>query len=134
VYLLGLFVTPSSGIVLDRAGYLPTCVMALAMSACGLLLTVIHAIPAIILGLALFSSGVFVLQAAATAQTGIVAGRARSTAAGMYLTFYYTGGSLGAVIPAFVWTAWGWPGCVVLIFGVLVLALMLAWSSSQGER
>lgn len=131
VYLLGLVVTPSSGVVLDRAGYLPTCVMALAMSSCGLLLTLFHSIPAIILGLALFSSGVFVLQAAATAQTGEVAGKARSTAAGMYLTFYYTGGSLGATVPAFVWTAWGWPGCVGLIFGVLMLAFVLAWASSR---
>jgi YNFM family putative membrane transporter len=103
VYLLGLIVTPASGLVLDRAGYLPTCVMALAMSACGLLLTLPRVLPSIIVGLALFSSGVFVLQAAATAQTGVVAGKARSTAAGMYLTFYYTGGTLGAVLPAFVW-------------------------------
>ncbi len=131
VYLLGLIVTPASGAVLDRAGYLPTCVMALAMSASGLLLTLIPAIAAIIIGLALFSSGVFVLQAAGTAQTGVVAGKARSTAAGMYLTFYYTGGTLGAVLPAFVWSVWKWPGCVALIFAVLVVAFVLAWASSR---
>jgi predicted MFS family arabinose efflux permease len=134
VYLLGLIVTPASGSVLDRTGYLPTCMMALAMSSVGLLLTLIHAMPAIILGLALFSSGVFVMQAAATAQTGHVAGKARSTAAGMYLTFYYTGGTLGATVPAFAWALWGWPGCAGLILGVLMLAFCLALISSRGSR
>jgi multisubunit Na+/H+ antiporter MnhC subunit len=105
--------------------------MALVMSACGLLLTLPRAMPSIIIGLALFSSGVFVMQAAATAQTGVVAGKARSTAAGMYLTFYYSGGTLGAIMPAFVWSVWGWPGCVALIFAVLVMAFVLAWASSR---
>lgn len=131
VYLLGLFITPAAGRFMDRAGFLPTCVLALSMSSVGLLLTLPHHIWLIILGLALFSSGVFVLQAAATSQTGRVAGRARSAAAGLYVTFYYGGGSLGAVLPAWFWLTYGWPGCVGVLFAAGLLTFVLAWASSR---
>jgi len=68
-----------------------------------------------IAGLALFSSGVFVAQAAATVQTGAIAGRARSSAAGLYVTFYYLGGSAGATLTDWFWRWAAWPGCVALL-------------------
>ena len=74
--------------------------------------------PLIIAGLALFSSGVFIYQAVGTVQTGIVAGRARSSAAGLYVTFYYIGGSLGAIVTGWTWVADGWRSCVFLLMGV----------------
>ncbi|HYE26451.1 MAG TPA: MFS transporter [Clostridia bacterium] len=131
VYLLGLFVTPAAGKFMDRVGFLPTAVMALGMAAVGLLLTLPKNLPSIIAGLAVFSSGVFILQATATAQTGRVAGKSRSAAAGLYLTFYYGGGSLGAVLPGYVWLHYGWPGCVALLLSAGALTLALAIASSR---
>ncbi|HKD84829.1 MAG TPA: MFS transporter [Terriglobales bacterium] len=131
VYLLGVAITPMSGRFLDRYGMRRTAVVAFAFIMVGLLLTLSRPLPIIIAGLALFSSGVFIFQAVGTVQTGIVAGRARSSAAGLYVTFYYIGGSLGAIVTGWAWAADAWHGCVWLLMGVGVLALGLGFESSR---
>lgn len=131
VYLLGLIVTPLSGRCLDRYGLRLTSVIAVCFTSAGLLLTLLHSLPAIVAGLALASSGVFIYQAVGTVQTGIVADRARSSAAGLYVTFYYIGGGLGAIVTGWTWVAGGWPACVFLLMGVAGLAMVLAFVSSS---
>ena len=115
VYLLGVLVTPMAGRYLDRHGFRKTAALALSVSLAGLALTLAHSLWLIIAGLALFSSGIFITQASATVQTGTVAGRARSSAAGLYITFYYLGGSFGATIPAWFWARGGWLWVVAVI-------------------
>ncbi len=131
VYLLGVVITPQSGHFLDRFGFRRTTTVYCAMMIVGLSLTLIKSLPIVIAGLALFSSGVFVAQAAATVQTGAIAGRARSSAAGLYVTFYYLGGSIGATLTDWFWQWKGWPGCVALMATVSLLSLSLARLSSR---
>jgi YNFM family putative membrane transporter len=131
VYLLGVVITPQSGHFLDRFGFAPTTFVYCAMMISGLLLTLIKSLPVVIIGLAIFSSGVFVAQAAATVQTGAIAGRARSSAAGLYVTFYYLGGTVGATLTDWFWRWKGWPGCVTLLAGVSGLSLWLGHVSSR---
>ena len=131
VYLFGVVVTPQSGRVLDRFGFRHTTVLYCAMMIVGLLLTLIPSLPVIIVGLAIFSSGMFVAQAAGTVQTGAIAGRARSSAAGLYVTFYYLGGTIGATVTDWFWHWAAWPGCVALLGGVSLVSLWLARISSR---
>ena len=114
VYLLGCVVTPLAGRFLDRHGFRRTAVLSVSMSLAGLALTLIPSLPVVIGGLALFSSGIFISQSAATVLTGRVAQGARSAAAGLYVTFYYAGGSVAAVATAWFWLRGGWPACVGL--------------------
>jgi MFS transporter, YNFM family, putative membrane transport protein len=130
VYLFGLIVTPLSGRCLDLYGIRVTTAVGFAFSAVGLLLTLVHSLAVIIVGLALASSGVFIYQAVGTVQTGAVAGKARSSAAGLYVTFYYIGGSLGATVTGWTWVAGGWPPCVFLMMSVSAVALVMAFASS----
>jgi YNFM family putative membrane transporter len=131
VYLLGVVVTPQSGRLLDRFGFrrvaLGYCIMMLT----GLLLTLTRSLVLVITGLAIFSSGVFVAQAAATVQTGTIAGRARSSAAGLYVTCYYLGGSIGAVVTDLFWQWREWPGCVALL---AITSLMSLWLGRLSSR
>jgi predicted MFS family arabinose efflux permease len=131
VYLLGVLITPLSGRFLDHYGFRRTSVVYTAMMIGGLLLTLVPTLIADIAGLAVFSSGVFIAQAAATVQTGTIAGRARSSAAGLYVTFYYLGGSLGAWVTGWFWLWAGWKGCVALLVGVSLLSLAMAYLSSR---
>ena len=134
VYLLGVVITPLSGRFLDHYGMRPTSIGAFAMAAAGLLLTLMRPLPLIIAGLAVFSSGIFIFQAVGTVQTGIVAGKARSSAAGMYVTFYYVGGSLGAIVTGWTWVADGWRACVWLLIGVAAIGLVMGFVSSKKTR
>ena len=121
VYLVGLFVTPASGGWIQRFGAAQAVLGAIAFSCLGVLLTLARPLPLVIAGLALCSSGVFVCQAAASNFVGQAADRSRSVAVGLYLSFYYAGGSAGAFVPGWVWDRAGWPGCVALVVVVQLL-------------
>lgn len=131
VYLLGAVITPQSGRFLDRFGFRRTAILYCAMMIAGLLFTLVRSLPVVIIGLAIFSSGVFVGQAAATVQTGAIAGRARSSAAGLYVAFYYLGGSIGATLTGLFWRWKGWTGCVMVLVGASLLSWWLARVSSR---
>jgi MFS transporter, YNFM family, putative membrane transport protein len=131
VYLLGCVVTPLSGRFLDRYGFRQTAWLSFVMSFGGLLLTLAPALSLVITGLAFFSSGIFVSQSAATVLTGQVAGRARSAAAGLYVTFYYAGGSAGAALTAWFWLKGGWPACVGLFATASLITLILGLAGGK---
>ena len=130
VYLLGVVVTPFSGEFLDHYGFRPTAFLYCGMMIAGLLLTLVRSLPVVIAGLAVFSSGVFIVQAAATVQTGAIAARARSSAAGLYVTVYYLGGAAGATVTDWFWQRWGWPGCAAFLGVGALVSLTLAMLSS----
>lgn len=135
VYLLGLVVTPLSGRFLDRNGFRPTAILAVLLAVSGLACTLSSHLSIVVIGLALFSSGNFIFQAAATVQTGINAGRARSSAAGLYVTLYYIGGSMGATVLGWIWLWRGWRACVVaLAFSSLATLGFAFLSSTPAER
>lgn len=131
VYLLGVVITPQSGRLLDRFGFRRVALLYCGMMIAGLLLTLAKSLTLVITGLAIFSSGVFVAQAAASVQTGTIAGRARSSAAGLYVTFYYLGGSVGSILTDYFWQWRRWPGCVVLLGITSLISLLLGRASSR---
>jgi predicted MFS family arabinose efflux permease len=134
VYLLGAVSSPLVGQLIDRLGHRMALLIALTVSTGGALLTLVPSIPAIITGLAFMAVGVFAAQAASQGYIGIVARERRSTAASLYIAIYYTGGGLGAILPAPLWSSGGWPAVVALIVIVQLGAASLAARFWQGPR
>jgi predicted MFS family arabinose efflux permease len=126
VYLFGVVATPLSGGLIDRLGHRTTLLCSLAVSALGIALTLVPQVVTIVGGLTLLASGVFCAAAASQGYVGVVARGQRSTAAALYLSVYYLGGGLGAVVPAPVWARGGWPATVGLILVVQLGAAALA--------
>ena len=127
VYLVGAFVTPFSGKMIDRLGFRKAFTIAGALSLIGLLATLSTSIVIIALGLAVFCSCIFICQSSTTSSLGQLAPGQRSTAAGLYVFFYYLGGSLGGYLPGLVYDFGGWTSCVALIAVVQISALSIAW-------
>jgi predicted MFS family arabinose efflux permease len=127
VYLLGLVSTPLGGRMIDRLGNRGATLVALVASIAGLLLTLVPNVPAIVIGLAVMSSGVFVMQTSSQGYLGRIVHANRSTASAVYFTFYYVGGGLGAVVPAFAYTRGGWGATVALIVALQVAVGALAF-------
>jgi predicted MFS family arabinose efflux permease len=128
VYLIGAVVTPVAGRAIDRIGHRFTLVAAFLGGVGGICLTVL-------LGLALTSTGVFIAQSAASSYVGRLAEGARGAAVGLYVMFYYTGGSFGAALPGTFWNRGGWPATVALIAAVQVLTIalcLLFWKPAAG--
>jgi predicted MFS family arabinose efflux permease len=127
VYLVGAAVTPFAGRGVDRYGHRAAILCAAVLGASGAAVALIPSVPGVLLGLTLCSTGVFIANSAAVGFVGKVAGEGRALAVGLYVTFYYVGASLGSTGPAWLWRAYGWPGCVGLIIGVQATLAMIAW-------
>jgi MFS transporter, YNFM family, putative membrane transport protein len=129
VYLIGAIVTPACGHAIDRLGYRSSLAFAMTFSIAGVLLTLVHHLGVVTAGLAICCSGVFVSQTAATSYIGVAAERNKALAVGLYVTFYYAGGSLGAALPGYLWPIGGWPACVALLVLVQLatIGIVLAW-------
>ncbi len=125
VYLVGVVVTPLAGRLIDRFGYRRVYLVSTGTALGGVLLTLLPSLWAVIAGLAICSSGVFVCQSAATSSLGDAAGRSRSLASGLYLAFYYLGGSVGGALPGAFWSHGGWWSCIALVGSVQVLTMLL---------
>lgn len=120
VYLLGVAVSPPAGRVIGRYGRRAVAEGAFCLWGVGLLVTLIPSLPVVIAGLAIIAASGFVAQICATSYLVAVAREARASAVGLYVTFYYVGGSAGGVVPAPAWRLFGWSGVVGII--ILVLA------------
>ncbi len=126
VYLVGMVITPMSGRILNRYGHARTLAIAWSVSIAGLLLTLGSSLPLIVVGLCLFSGGLFIAQTSATSFVGEAAAHARATAVGLYVTCYYIGGSVGGVLPAPLFEHLGWPGVVALITCAAAFSVTMA--------
>jgi predicted MFS family arabinose efflux permease len=134
VYLGGVVMSPVAARLSNRFGRRRVMAVAGPVIGLGLVMTLGAPLWLIELGLLLIASAIFIQQTLATAYVGIAAREAKSTAVGLYVTFYYIGGSCGGLAPAGLWRAYGWPGCVAIV--VLVQIAMLAvvalfWSGGQ---
>ena len=127
VYLIGAAITPAAGYILDRVGHRRALVAAVGISAAGMLLTLVHNVPAVIGGLTLESSGVFACQSASSSHVGKAATQSRSSAAGLYVAIYYLGGCMGSILPGFLWDQAGWPGCVGIIISMQIITAAIAY-------
>ena len=126
VYALGVVVTPASGPAIDRLGHRAAMVCATAIVAAGAALTLVHSLPAVVAGLAVLSTGVFVGQSAASSHVALSARHTRSAATGLYTCFYYLGGSAGSASLGAAWRLGRWPACVAIVLAVQFLAAAVA--------
>jgi YNFM family putative membrane transporter len=128
VYLVGAVVMPFAGGWVDRYGHRAGIASAMAVGGGGSLLTLVPSLPVILAGLSLCATGVFIAQSTASSYVGAVTTQDRASAVGLYATFYYAGGSVGAALPAALWNRVGWPGCVALIVAVQAAAVVIAFT------
>lgn len=127
VYLFGAAVTPIAGRWSDRFGHRTTLGAGVVVGALGALATLVPWLPAVVVGLALVATGVFIAQATASSYIGAVTAEDRGLAVGLYSTFYYLGGSTGGALPAAFWHVGGWPATVLLVLAVQASTFGIAW-------
>lgn len=129
VFLIGAVLTPPCGRLIDRYGPRLTLTAAMAFAIVGVSLTLAHSLWVVVAGLAVCCSGVFVAQSSTNSHIGIAAEHNKALAVGLYVTFYYAGGSVGGVLPGYLWPLGGWPACVALfaLVQLATLTVALAW-------
>jgi len=135
VYLIGLLVTPVAGFLISRIGLRVGIAGAIALSMAGVLLTLSSSLLIVILGLALVCSGVFIAQTAAQSHLRVAAPPgSRVTAAGLYMTCYYFGGTAAGFVPGAFWAMGKWPACAAFIIAMQAVALGIALVGWRSPR
>jgi MFS transporter, YNFM family, putative membrane transport protein len=134
VYLIGAAATPLAGRWIDERGHRACLGLGMGLGTAGALLTLVSWLRAVVAGLALTATGVFVSQATASSYIGAVTAQDRGLAVGLYALFYYAGGSLGAVLPGLFWDAGGWSACVALVVAVQIATITLALMFWREQR
>jgi len=139
IYLVGLVVTPFGGFLVTRIGMRKGMAVAIAICAVGEVATLSHTLwIVVLLGLGLVCTGVFIAQSTATSFLRMAApAGGRVSAAGLYLSSYYVGGTIAGVVPGYLWNIGRWPACVALVevvlLGMLIVALAgwrnVGWSA-----
>jgi len=127
VYALGIIITPLSEKMIDRVGHRSGAVTAIIFISAGALLTLINSLPVFILGLAIASTGIFIIQASSSSHVGQVAGEYKSAATGLYVAFYYLGGAAGATALFIPWKLGGWPALVGAMIFVQCISFTAVW-------
>ena len=134
VYLVGVLVTPMAGRHIDRLGFMRSMLGALGISACGLLLTLLPSLWAVVVGLAVCSTGVFLCQSATISSIAKNVSEGRSLATGIYYMSYYCGGAAGTWAAGLAYEGYGWSGSVLVIAMVQTCAaalVVLVWRQSH---
>src|SRR5262252_4157230 len=125
-YLAGSATAPLIGWAVVRFGRRPFILGVLGAWACGALLLLALPITAIIIGLLLCAVCGMLCQAISTGYVAAIAKEGRSSAVGLYVTAFYVGGSMGALLPGLAWSAAGWPACVAMALAMLVIMTAIA--------
>jgi YNFM family putative membrane transporter len=121
-YAFGAFGSSLMGGLVERIGRARILYTTLAIMAGGLLLTLLGPLGAVISGIVIFTIGFFGAHAVASTWVAARAATARAQASSLYLLGYYCGSSISGTGGGLIWSAWGWPGVVGLIAGLLGLA------------
>ena len=125
-YLAGAAISPMAGRLLVRLGRLSFMLAATAVWAGGCLLTLVPSISVIVAGLVLCAACGMLCQTVATSHVTTIAREGRSSAVGLYVTSFYAGGSVGALLPGLAWNGGGWPACVAMAVAMLAIMALIA--------
>lgn len=126
LWLTGVF-SPAAGAIAARIGSRRTIFFTMGLGAIGMLITLVPELPVVIFGLSFLTVGMFSTVPAINLYVGEQAATAKGTAASMYLSLYYLGGSFGAVLPGFALLWSGWHGVVFFCLSMVAIALASDW-------
>jgi len=126
LYLLGIFSSVWAGKLADRLGRRNVLWMVMLAMLAGLLLTLLSSLPAIVIGVGLFTFGFFASHSVASSWVGRRARAPQALASALYLFFYYLGSSVVGWVAGVVWGHAGWAGVVTLLGTILAAAVLVA--------
>ncbi len=134
-YLGGSFIVPWVGRAILLFGRRRFVLGVIAVWIAGVLLLLAPPVGMIIAGLTVCATCGLICQAVSTGYVITAAKEGRSSAAGLYASAFYIGGSVGASLVGLVWNAAGWSGCVAVIAAVeaiMAAIVAVAWERAPG--
>jgi YNFM family putative membrane transporter len=124
VFSVGVLVSPVAGRLSARIPPRRLVAAGLAVEGIGIAILLARPLPAVLAGLVVLVAGAMTAQAIAPAFVNVTARTAKGGANALYLTAYYVGGTLGAILPGVALQAAGWSGVVAACGAGVAVALL----------
>jgi MFS transporter, YNFM family, putative membrane transport protein len=131
-YLVGTVVSPMTGWMMSGLGRRRLILVVIAAWTLGAVLMLWASLAAIIAGLVLCAACGMLCQTISTGYVTTIAKEGRSSAVGLYVTSFYVGGSMGALLPGLAWNSGGWPACVAMVVAMLAAMALIAALAYRG--
>lgn len=131
VYSFGILSSSMSGYMADRLGRFQVLYLGLGLIILGILMTLIHQLWCIIIGIGLFTTGFFFVHAMASSQVGLLAKHYKGHATSIYLLFYYVGSSIVGTVGGWFWQAQGWISIVCLTLSLCLCAVLVVFATQK---
>lgn len=127
VYLVGSTLTPLGGWGVARFGRRHFIIPVILVWMVGLLLTLAKPLWLVLVGLIICAACGLMCQTVSTGFVTVTAKVGRSSAVGLYVTSFYTGGAFGAALGGIAWTIGGWPACVALLVAMTIMMIAIVY-------
>jgi predicted MFS family arabinose efflux permease len=125
VYLVGSLASLWLGRAIALLGRRNFVLCVLAVWAAGMLASLLPSVAAVVLTLVLASTCGILTQASSTSFVAITAKTGTSAAVGLYVMWFYIGGTFGGWLPGLAYEAGGWPYSLVLVLGMLAMQAII---------
>lgn len=128
-YLMGIVVSLNSTRFVRLLGSEPkTIITGLIVYAAMILFFNAESVAIIFVSMFIFCGGMFLVHSTASGYINKHARNNKGLINGLYVSFYYTGGTIGSYFPGFIYKRYGWFYFVAFLFLVLCFALGVASS------
>lgn len=122
-YSMGILVSLNTGRIIRRFGSEADAIGAgILVFALGTLSFMVETYSVMFLGMFVFCAGLFTAHSLLSGYVNRLAHDNKAIANGLYISFYYTGGTLGSVLPGAVFQRYGWQAFLVQLLAMIALA------------
>jgi YNFM family putative membrane transporter len=140
-YSMGILVSLNSRWIIRRFGGEGAAIRTgIVIYGVGLLFFLVESYSVMFFGMFVFCTGLFTAHSLLSGLINKLAKENKAVANGLYISFYYTGGTLGSFLPGAVYQRFGWQAFLVQLFLMIALALFFsvllkrALRQQEGER
>lgn len=122
-YSMGILVSLNTRRIINRFGNESDAIGAgILVFGVGILFFTIENYLVMFLAMFIFCAGLFTAHSLLSGFVNKLAQQNRAIANGLYISFYYTGGTLGSVLPGAVFQRFGWYAFLLQLFSMICLA------------
>lgn len=133
-YSMGILVSLNTGKIIHSFGSEVNAISAgIVLFALATLCFMIENYIVMFISMFFFCAGLFTAHSLLSGYINKLTLQNKAIANGLYISFYYTGGTLGSVLPGVVFKYYGWQMFLVLLFSMTCLALFFTRQLTAGK-
>ncbi|MBW2659945.1 MAG: MFS transporter [Deltaproteobacteria bacterium] len=128
-YSMGIFVSLNSRTIIRFFGNEPDAIgVGIVIFGLGTLIFMVEQYGVMFIGMFVFCTGLFMAHSLLSGLANKLAEENKAMANGLYISFYYTGGTLGSVLPGVVFVHFGWKMFLLSLLMMVCTALYLVYN------